>query len=281
MKSNGAVSTKSREDPSLRRRCAASAYRSSYSLGATVSPKYPAHAMPSSTLPDLRRELTALVNPARAKVLQRFFKTGTGQYGEGDQFLGLRVPQLRRLARAYLTLRRGSLLELLRSRWHEERLLALLILIEQYRRASDAERESIYRMYMSNTRHINNWDLVDTSAEHIVGAHLDPQRLQVLERLARSDSIWERRIAIMATFCWIKQDVFGPTLHVARLLLQDPEDLIHKAVGWMLREVGKRDRPREEEFLLEHYRAMPRTMLRYALEHFSKARRQQYLRGEV
>ena len=232
-------------------------------------------------LPDLRRELRALADPARAEVLQRFFQTGPGGYGEGDRFLGLRVPQLRRLARAYRALERHSLLELLGSPWHEERLLALLILVEQYRRATSAEREAIYQLYLSNTRHINNWDLVDSSAEHIVGAHLDPHDLGTLERLARSTSLWERRIAVMATFRWVKQGNLEPTLHLARLLLNDPEDLIHKAAGWMLREVGKRDRVREEEFLRAHYRTMPRTMLRYALEHFPEARRQQYLRGEL
>lgn len=229
--------------------------------------------MPPPNLPALRRELQTLADPIRAEGLQRFFKAGPGEYGEGDRFLGLRVPQLRRLSRAYRKLEWRHLLELLGSPGHEERLLALLILVEQYRRATDAEREAIYQLYLSNTRQINNWDLVDSSAEHIVGAHLEPHDLGVLERLARSTSLWERRIAVMATFRWTKQGRFEPTLHLARLLLHDPEDLIHKATGWMLREV-KRDRVREEEFLREHYRTMPRTMLRYALEHFPEAGRQ-------
>jgi len=237
--------------------------------------------MPPVALTDLRHELRAQADPERAEVLQRFFKTGPGQYGEGDQFLGLRVPQLRRIARANRTMERRSLLELLRSPWHEERLLALLILMEQYRRASEEECEAIYRLYLSNTGHINSWDLVDTSAEHIIGAHLDISQVGVLERLARSDSVWERRIAIMATFNWIKRGVYEPTLHLAQLLLHDRHDLIHKAVGWMLREVGKRDRRSEEEFLRKHYGAMPRVMLRYALEHFPEAQRQAYLKGEV
>lgn len=214
-------------------------------------------------------------------MLQRFFKTGPGEYGEGDRFLGLRVPQLRALARAHRTLDRGSVLELLRSPWHEQRLLALLILIEQYRRGSDADRETIYRTYLENTRYVTNWDLVDASAEHILGAYLDSARVEPLQQLARSASVWERRIAIMATFGWIKQGTFGPTLQLAELLLRDPHDLIHKAVGWMLREIGKRDRGSEESFLRRHFPEMPRTMLRYALEHFPEPRRQQYLRGEI
>ena len=232
-------------------------------------------------LHELRRELHEHADPGRTEVLQRFFKTGPGEYGEGDRFLGLRVPQLRALARAHRTLDRGSVLELLQSPWHEERLLALLILVEQYRRGSGEDRETIYRTYLENTRYINNWDLVDTSAEHIVGAYLDPAHLDPLDQLARSASVWERRIAIMATFRWIRQGKFGPTLKLAELLLHDPHDLIHKAVGWMLREIGKRDRVSEEVFLRRHYQEMPRTMLRYALERFPEPLRQQYLRGEV
>lgn len=234
-----------------------------------------------TTVEDVRQRLHALANPARAEVLQRFFKTGAGEYGEGDRFLGLRVPQVRTLARAYRDLERKHLLELLHSSWHEERLLALLILVDQYRRGSDAEREGIHRIYLTNTRYINNWDLVDSSAEHIVGAHLDPQRLEGLEKLAQSSSVWERRIAMMATFHWIKRGVFEPALHIAERLIHDDHDLIHKAVGWMLREVGKRDRAREEAFLRMHCRTMPRVMLRYAIEHFPEAERQAYLRGEA
>jgi 3-methyladenine DNA glycosylase AlkD len=235
--------------------------------------------MSSATLADLRRELLASADPAKAEGLQRFFKTGPGQYGEGDRFLGVRVPRLRRVARSYRTLDREFVLELLRSPWHEERLLALLILVEQYRRGADEERDAIYRLYLSHTLHINSWDLVDSSAEHIVGAHLDPARLDVLERLARSASLWERRIAIIATLHWIKRGIFEPALHLAELLLHDRHDLIHKAVGWMLREVGERDRPREDAFLRRHYRTMPRVMLRYALEHYPEAQRQAFLRG--
>lgn len=237
--------------------------------------------IPTPTLPALRAELHALADPARAVVLQGFFKTGPGQYGEGDRFLGLRVPQLRQLSRRYRTLPRPALLELLRSPWHEERLLALLILVEQYRKGTEAERAEIHRTYLANTQSINNWDLVDSSAEQIVGAHLDPEHVELLEGLAHSESVWERRIAIIATFHWIRRGMFDPTLRIARILLHDRHDLIHKAVGWMLREVGKRDRAREEGFLREHYRTMPRVMLRYAVEHFPEEERQAYLKGVI
>jgi 3-methyladenine DNA glycosylase AlkD len=231
------------------------------------------------TVAAVRRDTRRLADPRVAAFLQRFFKTGRGEYAAGDRFLGIRVPTLRRLARRYRALPRQQALTLLRSRWHEDRLLALLILVDQYRRANEAGKRAIHRAYLDNTRYINNWDLVDLSAQHIVGAHLEPKHLSVLTRLARSGSLWERRIAIMATFCWIKQGIHAPTLHIAALLLDDPHDLIHKAVGWMLREVGKRDPDEEVAFLRRHYRTMPRTMLRYAIERFPDRQRLRYLRG--
>jgi 3-methyladenine DNA glycosylase AlkD len=235
----------------------------------------------TTSLRQVQRELRALANSADAVFLQRFFKTGVGQYGEGDRFLGVRVPQLRSLARQRRELTHEQVLDLLRSPWHEQRLLALLILVEHYRRGTDAEREAIYQAYLAHTEYINNWDLVDSSAEHIVGPHIDPHNPGVLLELAQSESLWERRIAMLATFHWIKHGEFRPALRIAGLLLHDSHDLIHKAVGWMLREVGKRDRDVEETFLREHYRQMPRTMLRYSIERFPEARRQQYLRGRV
>lgn len=237
------------------------------------------HSTP--TLKEAKRALRALANARDAALLQRFFKTGPGEYGEGDRFLGIRVPQLRKLARRVRELPHEQVLILLHSPWHEERLLALLLLVDQYRRGTDAEREAIYRAYLDNTVYINNWDLVDTSAEHIVGAHLDPARLTLLAQLARSQSVWERRIAMLATFYWIKRYEYRPALRVAKLLMNDPHDLIHKAVGWMLREIGKRDLAVEEKYLLEHYREMPRTMLRYAIERMPEPSRRQYLRGEL
>ncbi len=236
---------------------------------------------PAAALDDLRRALRERADPAAAAVLRGFFKTGPGEYGEGDRFLGVRVPHLRRLAKDHRGVSMPEALELLRSPWHEERLAALLLLVGRYRRGGAEEREAIHRAYLGHTAYVNNWDLVDLSAEHLVGAHLDPERLGPLERLAAAESVWERRIAILATFGWIKRGTFGPTLRVAGLLLHDRHDLVHKAVGWMLREVGKRDRAAEEEFLRAHHVTMPRTMLRYAIERFPPELRRRYLRGEA
>ncbi|MDZ4198390.1 MAG: DNA alkylation repair protein [Kiritimatiellia bacterium] len=233
------------------------------------------------TLAEARRALMAAANPADAAFLQRFFKTGPGDYGEGDRFLGLRVPTTRRLARRFRDLPLSATRSLLQSPWHEARLLALLLLVERYRRGNPAEREAVHRLYLANTHRVNNWDLVDLSAEHLVGAHLNPADLSLLARLARSDSLWERRIAMLATFYWIKRGEFRPAFHVANLLRNDPHDLIHKAVGWMLREIGKRDRAREEIFLRRYGRTLPRTLLRYAIEHFPEPLRKKYLHGEV
>jgi 3-methyladenine DNA glycosylase AlkD len=236
---------------------------------------------PTPTLKGLRKELYALADPADASFLQRFFKTGPGEYGAGDKFLGLRVPALRRLVREYSELDDSHALEMLASSWHEERLLALLLLVHKYRRGESSRREKIHRAYLANARYINNWDLVDCSAEHIVGPQLDVGNIGLIEQLARSDNIWERRIAIISTFHFIKRGEFRPTFKIAGLLLRDTHDLIHKAVGWMLREVGKRDRRVEDAFLREHYRSMPRTMLRYAIERHPERLRKQYLKGTL
>jgi 3-methyladenine DNA glycosylase AlkD len=213
---------------------------------------------------------------------QRFFKTGPGEYGEGDRFLGIRVPVIRRCVREYRYIELDDALEILRSPLHEARLLALLILVDKYRAAgSTAQQRVIYRAYLDHTAYINNWDLVDSSAEHIVGAYLFDRDRGPIYSLACSKSLWERRIAVLATFHFIKHQQYDDTLAVARLLLSDEEDLIHKAAGWMLREVGKRDRPMEERFLKKNYRLMPRTMLRYAIERLPENVRRAYLRGEV
>ena len=233
------------------------------------------------TLGGLRRELRAEADASDAIHLQRFFKTGPGQYGEGDKFLGVRVPVLRRLARAYRDLSVDDALALLQSKWHEERLLGLLLLVQHYQGGEKARKQVVYDAYLAHTRHINNWDLVDASAEHIVGPHVPPGSLDVLERLAASADLWERRMAMLATFHWIKQGQFAPALRIATLLLNDRHDLIHKAVGWMLREIGKRDRVTEVAFLREHHAAMPRTALRYAIEHFPERDRTRYLAGTI
>jgi 3-methyladenine DNA glycosylase AlkD len=221
--------------------------------------------------------LKALGEASRAVALQRFFKTGPGQYGAGDRFLGVSVPVLRRLARTYSDLPLPETAALLRSRWHEERLLAVFILGRQYGRATPRQRGAIYRLYLNSRRMINNWDLVDSSAEHIVGAHLRHGDRATLQRLAASARLWDRRIAVMATFHYIKRGEYGETLHLARLLLKDPDNLVHKAVGWMLREIGKRDRGVEEAFLRRYGAQMPRTMLRYAIERFPARLRRRYL----
>ena len=230
---------------------------------------------------ELQERLAALGDPRVAESSRRFFKTGPGEYGEGDRFRGIRVPVLRSLTKEYRAVTVPDAGRLLGSAFHEDRLLALLILVRLYARGDEALREEIYRLYLKSARFINNWDLVDSSAEHIVGAFLRDKPRAPLGRLAKSADLWERRIAVMATFHFIKRGEFGETLAVARTLLSDREDLIHKAVGWMLREVGKRDPAAEEVFLKEHYKRMPRVMLRYAIERFPAERRRRYLKGEV
>lgn len=233
------------------------------------------------TLKDIREQLQKLATKERAAVSQRFFKTGPGEYGEGDVFLGIRVPELRRLAKRYQQLTTKKVERLLNSPLHEERLLALLIMILKFKNGNASEQKDMYTLYVKNTRWVNNWDLVDASAEHIVGAFLSERDKQPLYRLADSKNLWERRIAIMSTFHFIKRDSFSETLRISKMLLADREDLIHKAVGWMLREVGKRDMLTEEAFLKKHYKQMPRTMLRYAIERFPESKRQDYLKGRI
>jgi 3-methyladenine DNA glycosylase AlkD len=230
----------------------------------------------------IHREMMALRSPARAALLRRFFKTGPGEYGEGDVFLGLTVPEVRRLVRDRAP---GATLKdagaLLASAFHEERLAALLLLVELFRRGGDRERERIYRFYLGHTKRINNWDLVDLSAPSIVGAWLAGRDRRILDRLARSKSLWERRIAVVATFHFIREGDLAPTLRLAAALLRDPHDLIHKAAGWMLREAGKRDLPALERFLSRHAGTMPRTMLRYAIERLPERRRRAWLAGSA
>ncbi len=229
----------------------------------------------------LRDELRRLANGDMARILQRFFKTAPGEYGQGDRFLGIKVPGTRGVAKAHRNLPLAQISHLLKSPWHEERLAALVILVHQFARGDEPHRQRIYELYLKSTAHINNWDLVDCSAEHIVGGHLRDKGRQPLFELARSAMLWERRIAIMATFHFIRLGEFAPTLELAELLRDDAEDLIHKAVGWMLREVGKRDRKAEESLLRRHCRHMPRTMLRYAIERFPEELRKRYLAGLV
>ena len=227
----------------------------------------------------IRAEIRGLGSPERATHSLRFFKTGPGQYGEGDKFLGLTVPEMRKIARKYRELGDDAALELLASPWHEERLVALLLLVDGYERGDDQRRKTIHRAYLTNARWINNWDLVDLSASQIVGRHLEAKDIKLLERLARSNNVWERRIAIVSTFAFLKRDDLEPTLKIAEMLLGDSHDLIHKAVGWLLREVGKRDRAALDRFLQKHYDRIPRTALRYAIERHPPNIRKKYLAG--
>ena len=229
---------------------------------------------------DVRKELKSMADPGKAAILQRFFKTGPSQYGEGDIFIGVMVPQSRLVAKKFNQLPLGEVRTLLYSRVHEERLVALLILVWRYSSASSSrEKEEIVKFYIDHIKQVNNWDLVDLSATNILGAHLVDRdnRRRLLYRLAGSENVWERRIAIVATHYFIRNGDFSDTLKIAEMLLQDRHDLIHKAVGWMLREVSKRDAAAEEEFLEKHCSVMPRTMLRYAIERLSKRRRRRYM----
>jgi 3-methyladenine DNA glycosylase AlkD len=233
------------------------------------------------TVAEAQKALRALADPKRVPDLMRFFKTGPGQYAEGDQFIGIAVPDTRRLVKQFAGVPLQSVPVLIKSRIHEERLLGLLLLVRAYQRGDDELRPRIYEMYVRHFDWINNWDLVDVTAEHITGAHLWGRDRSPLYEWAKSSHLWTRRIAIMSTFHFIKQREYEETLRLAEMLLSDPHDLIHKASGWMLREVGKRDQKREEDFLRQHYRVMPRTMLRYAIEKFPEPLRQDYLKGDV
>lgn len=229
----------------------------------------------------IRTKLQKLANKDKAKILQGFFKTGLGEYGEGDIFLGINVPVLRKLLKEHDSIPLNETMQLLKSPIHEERLLALLLLVRAFSKGDEALQKKIYDLYLKHTRYINNWDLIDLTAPNIVGTYLLGKRRKPLYALAKSHDLWKRRIAIMATFSFIKQSDFDDTLTISNTLLTDEHDLIHKAVGWMLREVGKRSLVTEERFLQQHYKKMPRTMLRYAIERFPEAKRKKYLHGEM
>lgn len=233
------------------------------------------------TLPTLRSRIRALANPERAAFAQRFFKTGKGEYAEGDRFLGIRVPELRRLAREFRSIAEDEMFALLRSPLHEERLLALLLIGRAFARADDRGRRRLYHGYMAHLAFVNNWDLVDSSAPQIAGGYLADRERAPLYKLAVSKNLWKRRIAIMATLAFIRRGDFDDTLRIADILAGDEEDLIHKAAGWMLREVGNRDPAAAKAYLRSRYRTMPRTMLRYAIERFPEAERRRYLRGQI
>jgi 3-methyladenine DNA glycosylase AlkD len=230
------------------------------------------------TLRGLKANFETLADDGQAAILQRFFKTGKGQYGQGDIFLGIKVPVQRKFAKEYSDLPINEVIRLLQSKVHEHRLTALLILILKYHAADDKARKTIFNLYLKHRKWINNWDLVDLSAPNIVGNYLLDKNRGILYKLAKSKSLWDKRIAILATFEFIKAGDAKDTFHIAEMLLNDEHDLIHKATGWMLREVGKRiGRSTEEVFLQKHCRQMPRTMLRYAIEHFPPTLKRKYM----
>lgn len=228
----------------------------------------------------MRRALRQEANSKHAKVLQRFFKTGPGEYGEGDKFIGIKVPVLRSIAKKYHTLNYKELKDLLSSEIHEERLISLFILETKFRMSEEREKEKIFNFYIRNRKRVNNWDLIDLSAPNIIGNYLYDKERQLLYELVISKNLWERRMAVMASFAFIKKNDFDDALKLAGILLKDEHDLIHKAVGWMLREIGKRNLKTEEAFLKKYYKQMPRTMLRYAIEKFPEKQRQAYLKGK-
>jgi 3-methyladenine DNA glycosylase AlkD len=228
----------------------------------------------------LMRELKAAATPERAAGAARYFKTGPGEYGEGDVFIGVTVPMLRRIALRYKTLSLDELERLLESKEHEYRAVALEILVAQHRRGDEALRREILDLYLRNTQHINNWDLVDLSCRDIVGDHLRTGARKLLVKLAKSDSIWERRIAMISTMTLVRTGQMDDAFRVADMLLDDQHDLIHKAIGWVLREAGGKDRSALVSFLNQHYRRLPRTALRYAIEHFSAEERKRMLAGQ-
>jgi len=230
---------------------------------------------------DLKSDLNKLADPEKAKLYQRYFKTGKGEYGEGDVFLGIIVPKQREIAKKYYDLDLKDLQELMNSKIHEHRMIGLFILVNKYKTTD--HKKIITHFYLKNAKigRINNWDLVDLSAQNILGTHLLDKDRKILYDLAKSDNLWERRIAVLATFMFIKNNDFQDSFKIAKLLLEDKRDLMHKAVGWMLREIGKRNQDVEEDFLKKHYKKMPRTMLRYAIERFNENKRKAYLNSRI
>jgi 3-methyladenine DNA glycosylase AlkD len=235
----------------------------------------------SARVQNIQKTLRSLADRKTALELQRFFKTKKGEYGESDRFLGIRVPKLRSYLNACKDISIFEISTLLKSAFHEERMFSLLMLVSRFLKGDDKEKKSVYETYLKHTEYINSWDLVDCSAHQIVGAYLMMRDKQPIYDLAVSDVLWERRIAMVSTFYFIKHHEFEDALAIAKMLKTDTEDLIHKAVGWMLREIGKRDLLSEEKFLKLHYKTMPRTMLRYAIEKFEEEKRQAYLKGNI
>lgn len=238
-----------------------------------------------STFKNLAAAIQKLGSAEKARHSQRFFKTGPGEYGEGDIFLGLTVPEQRKVSKSFLDLPLSDLSQALHSKYHEFRLTALLILNHQYAKAAKSENnelcQKLYDFYLKHTDHINNWDLVDSSARYIIGEYLSTRPRQILYQLAASKKLWERRIAIISTHAFIKRKDFNDSLKISKILLKDQHDLMHKAVGWTLREIGKIDQAPLDQFLRQNYQQMPRTALRYAIEHYPESDRQKFLKGKI
>ena len=229
-----------------------------------------------------RDEIRALANKEIAKHSLRFFKTAKGEYGHGDIFLGVRTPQIRLIAKKHIGISTTEMKTLIKSKYHEERLLGLIILVNKYSKAKDEKsKNQLYKIYVSSFKYVNNWDLVDVTCPHIIGKHLMDKDRSILYSWAKSDNLWTKRIAIVSTHWFIRKNDLQDTFKIAEMLLNDEHDLIHKAVGWMLREAGKRDLEKEEIFLKKHYKNMPRTMLRYSIEKFPEPKRQKYLKGKI
>lgn len=223
-------------------------------------------------------EILSMANPEKATFLQRFFKTGPGQYAEGDVFLGLVVPLTRSIAKANKQTPLSELQLLMESEYHEARLCALLIVMEQFKKASQTERKALFDFYIKNASRINNWDLVDVTCPHVVGVYLLDKDRSLLYELAESDNLWEQRIAMVSTVTFIRNREYTDTLALAERLMTHTHDLMHKAVGWMLREVGKKDRATLTDFLEQYATQLPRTSLRYAIEHYPEEQRQYFLK---
>ena len=235
----------------------------------------------SGTLAQLKRDLAALADPKRALASARYFKTGPGQYGAGDRFLGISVPAQRKIAHRYVALPHAGIRRLLLSSFHEHRSTALEILVAQFESATVDRRVEIFDFYLQHISRVDNWDLVDASAPALFGNRLKSGGREILDRLARSENVWERRIAIVATLPLVKRGEVEDALRIAAILLHDPHDLIHKAVGWALREVGKTARPQLLAFLRINYSSLPRTTLRYAMERFPLEQRKRMLQGRI
>ena len=232
-------------------------------------------------LAELKEKINSLSDKKIAETSEWFFKTGKGEYGEGDQFIGLKVPTQRKLAREFSDLSMTDITKLLKSPIHEERLISLFILVDKYNKADEKTKDDIFNFYLKNRKGINNWDLVDLSAPKILGKYLLKKDKTILFKFAVSINLWERRIAILSTLEFIKNGDYNTSLQICKILLNDGHDLIHKAAGWMLREIGKKDLETEEKFLKANYKKMPRTMLRYAIEKFPETKRKKYLQGKI